>query len=119
MLLLHNDCTGNVPVLNLTFAAPPGVPGVIHAHLSPFSPFTGSNQPPVLRFVAPTGACGKKSETVSAYSWPSTMLKPSFVPGVFTNAWPQFADASSTYGRFVNAMSPADVLALMSFAPVK
>ena len=31
------DCMAKEPVANETFCAPPGVPGVNHAHLSPFS----------------------------------------------------------------------------------
>src|SRR5437762_2700480 len=109
MLLLHNDCTGNVPVVSERFAAPPGSPGAIHAHLSAFSPPTGSNHPPLERSLAPTGACGKRSLIASVYSCPSTIVKPSVRPGVFTNAMPQFGPASPTYGMFVNATLPRAV----------
>src|SRR5215469_6057967 len=43
--LLHSDCTGKVPVENVTAADAP-CPEEIHAHLSPFSPPLESSQPP-------------------------------------------------------------------------
>ena len=42
--LLHNDCTGKVPVLSVMFAEAPW-PEEIHAHLSPFSAPPESSQP--------------------------------------------------------------------------
>ena len=43
--LLHNDCTGNVPVDKVMSAAAP-CPEEIQAHLSPFSAPLESSQPP-------------------------------------------------------------------------
>src|ERR1700724_799010 len=96
-VLLSGDCTGTVPVDSTMLPAPPAAPGVIQAHLSPSSPLTGSSQPPDVRLVAPMGACGKKSVTVSPYSWPPTMLQPSSSPGVFTQPMPQLGPASLMY----------------------
>src|SRR5207302_1503953 len=73
-----------------------GVPGVIQAHLSPFSAPLESVQPPG----------GFWSVMVSAYSCPLTMDTPSRVPLLLTKFWPQEAPMSVMYGLLVNAMSP-------------
>src|SRR5215470_9057106 len=44
--LLHNDCTGKVPVDKVMSAAAPSCPVGIQAHLSPFSAPLESSQPP-------------------------------------------------------------------------
>src|SRR5215472_15362068 len=61
--LLHNDCTGNVPVDTVMSAAAP-CPEEIQAHLSPFSAPLESSQP----------ALGNWSVIVSAISCPETMV---------------------------------------------
>src|SRR6266480_1771984 len=87
--LLHNDCTGKVPVDKVMSAAAP-CPEEIQAHLSPFSAPLESSQPPF----------GNWSVIVSAISWPATMVMPACVPRPLKLA-PQLAPASVMYGRFV------------------
>src|ERR1022692_975740 len=63
--LLHSGCIANVPDDSVT------VPRSRHAHLSPTSPpeeSLGSHQP----------RSTSGSVTVSAYSWPPTIEKPSY-----------------------------------------
>jgi hypothetical protein len=67
------------PVVRLN--EPPAVPGVIQAHLSPFSAPPESVQPPG----------GFWSVEVSAYSWPSTIETPSSGPFALTKFAPQEA----------------------------
>src|SRR5882757_11275586 len=83
-----------------TFAAPPWVPGLSHAHLSAFSAPLVSVQPPA----------GFWSVMVSEYSCPSTIVYPSRLPAVpeLTKFWPQLVPRSIVYGMLVNAMSPTD-----------
>ena len=67
--LLQSDWTGNVPVVRWMFAEAPW-PELIQAHLSPFSAPLPSSQPPF----------GKMSVSVSANSWPTTIVIPAFAP---------------------------------------
>src|ERR1700681_178118 len=62
ILLLHNGCIANVPVVRTTLPRP------CHAHASPISPRLPAHA--VLRLT-----CG--SVWLSASSWPRTMLTPS------------------------------------------
>src|SRR5215469_16044656 len=87
--LLHSDCTGKIPVENVTSADAP-CPEEIHAHLSPFSPPLESSQPPF----------GNWSVIVSAISCPATIVMPALGPKPLKLA-PQLAPASVMYGRFV------------------
>src|SRR5215469_15937272 len=87
--LLHNDCTGKVPVVKVMSAAAP-CPEEIQAHLSPFSAPLESSQPPF----------GNWSVIVSAISWPETIVIPALEPRPLKLA-PQLAPASVMYGRFV------------------
>src|SRR6266566_6709446 len=89
-------CIAKVPVARDRLNTPPAVPGVIQAHLSPFSAPLESVQPPG----------GFWSVMVSAYSCPLTMDTPSRVPLLLTKFWPQEAPMSVMYGLLVNAMSP-------------
>src|ERR1019366_6750572 len=95
------DWTAKEPVVSEMFWAAPW-PDWIHAHLSPFSLPLLSVQPPA----------GNWSVTVSAYSWPSTIVTPSSVPAEppFTKFSPQLVPASRRYGRLVNASWPTGVL---------
>src|SRR5215469_1075904 len=77
-------CIANVPWPVLRSKEPPAVPGVIQAHLSPFSSPLESVQPPG----------GFWSVIVSAYSWPFTMETPSRVPLLLTKFCPQEAPMS-------------------------
>src|SRR5690348_16194583 len=61
----HVDCIAKDPVASATFWAWPG-PSESHTHLSAFSKLSLSNQPP-----------RAWSVSVSAYSWPSTIVTPS------------------------------------------
>src|SRR5947209_4502159 len=93
-LLLQRDCTGKVPVLSEIFAEAP-VPELIQAHLSPFSLPLLSSQP----------TFGKMSVSVSANSWPPTMVMPAFGPRPLKFA-PQLEPALVIYGIFVYAILP-------------
>src|SRR5450631_2018605 len=77
-------CMAKVPVDTDRSNEPPLVPGVIQAHLSPFSEPLESVQPPG----------GFWSVTVSAYSCPSTIETPSSVPLELTKFWPHEEPAS-------------------------
>src|SRR5258708_12613603 len=67
--LLHSDWTAKLLLPSEMFAAAP-CPEPIHAHLSPFSAPLPSSQP----------LLGKGSVTVSAYSCPPTIERPSKYP---------------------------------------
>src|SRR5579859_1371784 len=82
--LAHVVWTAKVPVVSERSNEPPLVPGVIQAHLSPFSAPLESVYPPA----------GFWSVTVSAYSWPSTMETPSSGPLLLTKFCPQEVPAS-------------------------
>src|SRR5215472_17485538 len=102
--LLHNDCTGKVPVDKLMSAAAP-CPEEIQAHLSPFSAPPESSHPPF----------GNWSVIVSAISCPPTIVIPALGPRPLKLA-PQLAPASVMYGRFVYAMLPYDELVALCHA---
>src|SRR5579875_3321705 len=87
--LLQSDWTGKLTPLSETLAAAPW-PEEIQAHLSPFSAPELSSQPPL----------GKMSVSVSANSWPPTMVMPAFEPRPLKLA-PQLAPASVMYGMLV------------------
>src|SRR5258708_24993437 len=87
--LLHSDWTAKLLLPSEMFAAAP-CPEPIHAHLSPFSAPLPSSQP----------LLGKGSVTVSAYSCPPTIERPSKYPlpnellAVLTKFIPHDAPAS-------------------------
>src|SRR5262249_66765 len=91
-------CMAKVPVPVDRSNEPPGVPGGIQAHLSPFSAPLASVYPPG----------GFWSVMVSAYSWPFTIDTPSKVPPgpPLTKFWPRDAPMSVMEGVLVNAISP-------------
>src|SRR5207237_7997323 len=90
-------CIAYAPLPMVTFAAAPW-PERSQAHSSPFSWPNKEVQPP-------GGFC---SVSVSAYSWPFTIEKPSSRPAEppLTKFSPQLAPWSVTYGMLVYARSP-------------
>ena len=102
--LLHNDCTGKVPVDKVMSAAAP-CPEEIHAHLSAISAPLESSQP----------VFGNWSVIVSAISWPPTIVIPAFAPSPLKFA-PQLAPASVMYGKFVYATFPTLELVALWYA---
>src|SRR6202011_612319 len=122
--LLQSDCTGKVwpgwPLLLPTMVpSAPGTPATgsgptpatshtgfapTHAHLSPFSYWLTSYQPP--RCCPLTTSSAPGSVTVSSISWPRTIDWPSSVPAApaLTLFWPQLVPWLRMYGMLVKEM---------------